>query len=963
MKNRKDLRKRYSISNNTKKNSNSKKNKKPTNDISAPERAKGGRAYRFYIRNNETLKRYIDILKIRYCEDLVQFYNIFWNVTTDSTGNITIQTQVKVREKKRTNISNIDVDTQPKDLQTLYVVTIIHANLTVLVHGKSRDKWIEHEYPLLKAVYKYSLQDKTSTLFECYCFILGINIFQHQLPLQEVNIKDELIQDDSGEDEVEKTDGEKILDLLAKKNDSSKCIESPMLPPPLTIQKRNKKKEKRHRSVCVANEKELLKENDQNKIDVRRRKSNENNSAEDLANITNHSAENTANITKYSAENTANNTKHFAENTRNMNIETITSIGNAVKEMDAELRYWISSYKADKATQEQELKTVMEHVVTLLIKGTRKLRCKVDRLTESVKKQNAEIHELKEQNQKKINHHKNEFQNAITYLMEEINELKKEIKKKNNGDNDDDIREIEKHYSGDEMACNKLELLQQHNDILDSSHARGLHQKSNDDDDNDDEATNLLALLDSNSKCTPFYKLFPDKVFNIIPCKSIKAAKNILAVSRQNDVTIQTHDILLDIGTDDLERHHPERVALDLCQVAEDFKDAFQCKTYVSALSTERTNLKDLVEHANALIQQILVNKGDGNIVLLNHDEDIDTKYEIEETGDEEEDADPNRVEEENEDEIYYSEDNDESTEAYDNHVENEENAKYCSDEEEEEETEESEGILNHSEENENGDDNNSKDEDEENEEDEENYEETTEDNEDDNDDNDTIDFEEMNENSSGTDISFTDFYVKSITTMSHGMTQLTKRLSATTKNYEKIKETAKVERKKSAEQLERKKSAEKVDRKRSAEIAERRQSLESAERKRSAENEGRKKSAENVERKRSAENIARVRPVEYVERIKPMDLVERIRPSENGERIRPADYVESIKAAGKVERVKAENVDADHVRVQSLHGKETMQYYENNTKFNTKGIKAFSYEIWKEEQNSLLDNFTSTYV
>ena len=546
---RKEIKRKHSIKKIKKKQPKIKK----IEEITKPEKTKGGREYKFYMKNNDILQTYIDILRVRYCNDLAQEYNIHWNVITNNTGNVNLQIQIKVREKKRRNISNIDVDTEPRDLQTLYVITVHKTALTIMIHGKMKDQWVEQEYPLLKDVYLHTQQNQTKSIIESYNHILGTNIAIDKL--NKIEQKTEARETGPGGD----LNPRRLLKYFEKAKENILTIE---------------KSEEVKKNVDHKGEKYLtdLKDN-------------------------------------LTTGNTQNGEDNINEDD-STNIEKLVNIEKAVTEMSEELTFWINTYKEDKEKFEEQLKDIMEQVITLLIKGNRDLKYKVERLADKMKKQNVEINKLKTQSKNRIKQNKNEFKNVIGYLTEEINNIKNRMEEisKDQTKTSDKVKTISTKTENNEYPVNSCHR-QFNNDISISADRK---------EPNEDEKRKILVLMDSNRTNTPFYKLFPKKTVTVIPCGSIKIAKDILNLHRMD--LKSTHDVLLDVGANDLEVSDPEIVAEELCNVAKEFNETSQCKTYVSTLTTERNNLKSLVDVANALIQHTLSLTADDNVVLINPD-------------------------------------------------------------------------------------------------------------------------------------------------------------------------------------------------------------------------------------------------------------------------------------------------------------------------------------------------------
>ena len=90
-----------------------------------------------------------------------------FQVTSNDRGDKNLQFQIKVREKKRKPISNIEVTTKPTDLQTLYVITVYQSSLAVLVQGNISGR--SFFCPVITwKIYR----------FDCHCYgIVGIRTF------------------------------------------------------------------------------------------------------------------------------------------------------------------------------------------------------------------------------------------------------------------------------------------------------------------------------------------------------------------------------------------------------------------------------------------------------------------------------------------------------------------------------------------------------------------------------------------------------------------------------------------------------------------------------------------------------------------------------------------------------------------------------------------------------------------
>ena len=123
----------------------------------------------------------------------------------------------------------------------------------------------------------------------------------------------------------------------------------------------------------------------------------------------------------------------------------------------------------------------------------------------------------------------------------------------------------------------------------------------------------LTVLMDSNRKFIDFKKLFKAKEVEVIPCGSTEAANNILE-SR----SIQSDEILVHVGTNDLETKEPNLVAKEIAKLAKKLKE--NCKVYISEITTRNDYLKKNVDITNALLKKELHKEIQENtITLIDH--------------------------------------------------------------------------------------------------------------------------------------------------------------------------------------------------------------------------------------------------------------------------------------------------------------------------------------------------------
>ena len=119
--------------------------------------------------------------------------------------------------------------------------------------------------------------------------------------------------------------------------------------------------------------------------------------------------------------------------------------------------------------------------------------------------------------------------------------------------------------------------------------------------------------MDSNRKFIEFNKLFKEKEIDVIQCGSAEAMNNIL-----NNRDIVSDEILVHVGTNDLETKEPNLVAKEIANLVKRLKTEY--KVYVSEIIIRDDYLNNKVYMTNALLKQEL-NKEieDNTIILIKH--------------------------------------------------------------------------------------------------------------------------------------------------------------------------------------------------------------------------------------------------------------------------------------------------------------------------------------------------------
>ena len=112
------------------------------------------------------------------------------------------------------------------------------------------------------------------------------------------------------------------------------------------------------------------------------------------------------------------------------------------------------------------------------------------------------------------------------------------------------------------------------------------------------EKRKIGIYMDSNSRYINFHKLFPTDAVNFSRCGTVSSARNRVAREELRGPT----DIILHLGTNDIETQTPEQVAHDLIHFAEELSQTHKCNIHVSALPPRTDELADCAARTNKLI-------------------------------------------------------------------------------------------------------------------------------------------------------------------------------------------------------------------------------------------------------------------------------------------------------------------------------------------------------------------------
>ena len=299
----------------------------------------------------------------------------------------------------------------------------------------------------------------------------------------------------------------------------------------------------------------------------------------------------------------------------NINHEKILNMERVINQLDKELNYWVTTYNEDKTQSEMQIKNIMKEIINPLIDENAKLvetmnelKCKVEERDQMTKdrlvQQKKELRTNKEEIINEINDInlditklKNENKNTVKEQLkihQNINELKKTNKKKEETiilDNSNDGKDLDNVVEVEEMKIAEMTPVD-----------RNTHTKQR-----------LTVLMDSNRRFIDFKNLFKNKEIVVIPCGSVEVANDILNVRN-----IDSDEVLLHIGINDLEIKEPPIVSKEIAEVVKRLSDKCS-KVFVSMITIRKDHLDKNVEMANALLKLDLQAIENQEIILIDH--------------------------------------------------------------------------------------------------------------------------------------------------------------------------------------------------------------------------------------------------------------------------------------------------------------------------------------------------------
>ena len=112
----------------------------------------------------------------------------------------------------------------------------------------------------------------------------------------------------------------------------------------------------------------------------------------------------------------------------------------------------------------------------------------------------------------------------------------------------------------------------------------------------------IAIFMDSNRRHIDFHSLFPNDKVTVCPSGTVHQAKGNCGRLGLKDPT----DIILHVGTNDIETESPKQVAEQVTQFAVELEERFRCNIHVSLLPPRTDDLATSVIHTNRLISEDL---------------------------------------------------------------------------------------------------------------------------------------------------------------------------------------------------------------------------------------------------------------------------------------------------------------------------------------------------------------------
>ena len=134
-----------------------------------------------------------------------------------------------------------------------------------------------------------------------------------------------------------------------------------------------------------------------------------------------------------------------------------------------------------------------------------------------------------------------------------------------------------------------------------------------------DSKQNVAFLIDSNRANIDFHKLFP--VADVKACSNVPSAN--FALQRGFDAP--PTDILLHVGTNDVESYSAEAVAQSIANVAKSAHEKFECRVHVSKLLPRNDSYSGAAVQVNNLLSD-KIQSFPNSICLIAH-ENIEIRH------------------------------------------------------------------------------------------------------------------------------------------------------------------------------------------------------------------------------------------------------------------------------------------------------------------------------------------------
>ena len=542
-----------------------------------PVKTKDGKGYTFKINNQDIIEDWLKVLTLRYWHHLQDKYTIIWNDITNKGGNIKLETEIQVvKQEFGVDIDENCANFKPAESNVIYHINLYHQSAKILIRGQFKEEWIEKEFVVLNKIIQIATKGDKS-IIQYYNEEFEINI-----------ITDDNNQKRSKNKDEEKKEGVDEPNIIQKETDIRMIEETERLQ---YIKENNGKKDK------VIDIIELEDFNTKEKI-VEKKKSPKKSPKKKV-------------LVKQQDE---------KNNEKTQNMEKV------INQIDKELNYWVTTYKENNEKLELQIKTILEEVIQPIITEKQNLMKRVEELEETIEEQDQLIKDIKVQN----NNDRKQMESSVKY---EIIEIRKDIKNliTENGKIKDLMKvEVQHNKNLKSLIINnkKEEETMEKNEGKEEEHKEErqrnnineerIQNKDTDEEKkrlSDSKSKRLVILMDSNRKFVEFNKLFPKKIIKIIPCGSTEVANNII-----NDKILDYDEILLHVGTNDLETKDPQVVAKDIANVTKNLKEKYRGKIFVSNIPIRKDHLHKNVDRTNILLkQELAVEIEHGEVKMIYH--------------------------------------------------------------------------------------------------------------------------------------------------------------------------------------------------------------------------------------------------------------------------------------------------------------------------------------------------------